>query len=257
MSDFLKSPMPITREYSAERINYVLNHPDVRPWVADESEGILDISRQVENKRNVLLMGEYGGCFFAKLTTTMYEVHTQVLPEGRGAWLKDFLRAVRHYIFTRTDAVEVVTRVPLGHLGAKHAAKYVGMKHEFTRPDGCKFKGEILPVEIYSERIQDWASEAPYLVEKGQWLHDRMHEAGEIAGITEVPHDDDENHNRYVGATLEMVYGGQCEKAVAFYNRWALMSRHATIELLSASPPVIKFDVGIMRLTETGVEIVP
>lgn len=257
MSEYLNRPMPIQREFNADRINLILNDPEIRPWVADMSEGVLDISKQVANTNNVLLMGEFGGCYFAKLTSTMYEVHTQVLPEGRGAWVKDFLRAVRHYIFTRTDAVEVVTRVPLGHAGAKYAAKYVGMKHEFTRPDGCRFKGEIIPVEIYSERIQDWAAEAPYLVEKGEWLHEKMREEGKRLGLKEAPHEDDENHNRYVGATLEMVYGGQYNKAVAFYNRWALVSRHPTISLVSTEPPAIRFDVGVLKLTSDGVEILP
>jgi hypothetical protein len=83
-----------------------------------------------------------------------------------------------------------------------------------------------------------------------------MHEEAERLGIVETPHDDDENHNRYVGATLEMVYGGQYAKAVAFYNRWALISRHPTIALVSSDPPAIRFDIGILKLVENGVEIV-
>jgi hypothetical protein len=249
--------MKITREFKASRINSVLNHPEVRPWVADMSLGIIDISKQVANQNNVLLMGDYGGCFFSKMMDGFYEVHTQVLPEGRGAWAKDFLVAVRHYIFTRTDACEVLTRVPLEHKGAKAAAQSVGMKYEFSRQDGVVFGGKIMPVEIYSERIQDWAPTAPYLVDKGQWLHEQMATEAIRLNIPEPPHEDDENHNRYVGACLEMMYGGQYHKAVAFYNRWAAISRHAPISLVSTSPVVVKFDVGNLKFEGSKVEIIP
>lgn len=253
----LKRPMNIRRDFAAGPINAVLNNPEVRPWVADMGEGIIDLTKAVENRNNVLLMGEHGGCMFYRIMEGMYEVHTMVLPDGRGEWVKDFLLAVRHYMWTRTDAVEVTTRVPNGHDAAKKAAEYVGMTYEFTRPDCCKFKGQSVPVDIYSTRIQDWTPHAPFLVDKGEWLHDQMMKEAVRVGIKERPHDNDENHNRYVGAALEMMYGGQFNKAVAFYNRWAVSSRHATIQLMSVVPPTVKFDVGLLKFDGNKVEIVP
>lgn len=253
----MTAPMHITREFTADRINAVLNDPEVRPWVADTSLGAIDISPQVADKNNVLLMGEHGGCFFNKVMAGMYEVHTQVLPAGRGEWVKEFLMAVRHYIFTRTDAVEVLTRVPTEHKGARVAAEYVGMTFEFTRPDGVMFGGKVMPVDVYSEQIQDWAPKAPFLIEKGKWLHDQMSKEAQRLGMKEQPHEDDENHNRYVGASLEMMYGGQFQKAVAFYNRWALISRHPLIQLTSILPPTVKFDVGLLKFDGDKVEIIP
>lgn len=251
----LKYPMDITREFQANRINAVLNHPEVRPWVADKDKGVVDISKQVSNQNNILLMGDHGGCFFSKLMEGFYEVHTQVLPEGRGQWAKDFLIAVRHYIFTRTDACEVLTRVPTEHKGARAAAQSVGMKYEFTREDGCVFGGKVMPVEVYSERVQDWVPNAPYLVDKGEWLHEQMAKEAKRLNIAIPPHENDENHNRYVGACLEMMYGGQYHKAIAFYNRWAMISRHDVISLVSTSPVIIKFDIGRLKFEGSKVEI--
>ena len=76
----------IRREYTADKLNSVLNCPEVRPYVAEVPDGYLDLSRGVKNTNNVLLMGEFGGCFFIKVLPGVYEVHTQVLPEGRGEW---------------------------------------------------------------------------------------------------------------------------------------------------------------------------
>lgn len=255
MSD--TQPMNIRRDFSANAVNAVLNNPEVRPWVADMGEGAIDLTRAVANTNNILLMGEFGGCMFYRIMDGMYEVHTQVLPEGRGQWVKDFLMAVRHFIWTRTDAIEVTTRVPHGHEGAKRAAEFAGMTYEFTRPDCCRFRGADTPVDIYSERIQDWTPKAPFLVDKGEWLHKQMVKEAKRVGIKEKPHDDDENHNRYVGAALEMMRGGQFQKAVAFYNRWAVASRHATIKLISVSPPTIQFDVGSLKFDGNKVEIIP
>ncbi len=256
-------PMKIRRDFDAVAINRVLNDPEVRPWVADLGEGVLDLSKAVANQQNVLLMGEHGGCMFYRMMDGMYEVHTQVLPSGRGQWVKDFLLAVRHYMWTRTDAVEVMTRVPMGHEGAKRAAEYVGMKYEFSRPDNCKFRGEVVGVDIYSVRIQDWVGTAPFLEDKGEWLHEQMEKEAHRVGITVPTHDNDPNHNRYVGATLEMFRGGQYPKAIAFYNRWVYASRHAQkgkfsfISMASISPPAINFDEGVLQLNGDEIQILP
>lgn len=250
-------PMTITREFDATRINIVLNHADVRPFVADMAEGYIDMSKQVANNNNVLLMGEHGGCFFYQIMDGLYEVHTQILPAGRGAWTKGFLLAVRNYIYTQTNAIEVLTRIPGGNKGARLAAESVGMKLEFTREDGVTFNGEIMPVDVYSERLQDWVTMDPYIVQDGEKLHQDMAREAVRVGITEQPHEDDENHNRYVGACVQMMRGGQYGKAVAFYNRWAILARHAQISLVSITPPTVKFDVGLLKFTNTGLEIIP
>lgn len=246
----------IRREYDAKNLNAILNDPRVRPWVADAAKGTLDLSPQVANKANVLLTGEYGCAFFFGFGGGLYELHTQVLPEGRGAWVHAFGRACANYIFTHTDAWEVLTRVPQGHIAAKAAALEQGFRLQFTRPSECNFRGKLVDVGIYSMTILDWVERDTTLVQQGRWLHERMHEEAQRLGIKTPPHEDDENHNRYVGACIEMAMFGQAAKAVPFFNRWALVSRHATIQLLSLEPPTIRFDVGIMRLMGGDIEIV-
>lgn len=249
----------IRREYDAVRLNKVLNHPDVRPWVADAGEGTLDVSLQVANRGNILLMGQHGGCLLFRVMPGMYEVHTQVLPNARGAWALAMVRAGAHWMFTHTDAFEIVTRVPRPHRAAKGLTIAAGMRLEFTREGECRFRGEIVPVDLYSFRIQDWVTKASGLEQVGRWFHERMHAEAARLNITTPPHGDDPNHFRYVGAAYEMVRHGQVAKAINFYNRWAVMARHAPVELLCASPVAIRFDIGILKLVNGGkdIEIIP
>ncbi len=241
----------------AHRINAILNHPEVRPWVADVAEGVLDITPQLMMTSNVCLMSEHGGCFFFRLMQGIYEVHTQVLPAGRGAWAKNFTREAAHWMFTHTEAFELLTRVPHGHIAAKAATLAVGATKEFTGMVPCRFRGRETRVDIYRLSLQEWVMNTPELAERGAWLHERLHQEADRLGITAPPHAEDEGHNRYAGACIAMAMNGQVRKAVAFYNRWALLSRHRTIAFVSDDPPVIRFDLGDLKLVNgNDVEVV-
>lgn len=245
----------IRRELNAKRMNALLNFPEVRPWVADMGEGVLDISAIVENRRNFLLMGPHGGILFGCLLPGIYEAHTVVHPAGRGEWTKAMIQAALHYMFTRTDAFEIITRVPMGHVAAMAAALGAGMRMELTVPDAVRFRGEIKDIHILSFRIQDWMPSAPGLVERGRWLHKRLHEEALRLGITEPAHDDDDLHNRYVGGCIDMVFGGQTAKGVLLYNRWARMCRHATVEAVTQTH--IRFDIGVLEFKGDDIEVIP
>ena len=145
----------IERHRTAEALNEIVNDPHVRPWVAPGTEP-LDLTFQVANENNVCLVGEHGCCVFLKAMPGVYEVHTQVKREGRGEWTNALTRACAHWMYLRTDAYEIMTRVPQGHIGAKAAAQNAGMRYDFTREKECLFRGQMIDVHIYSFRIQDW-----------------------------------------------------------------------------------------------------
>lgn len=252
-------PIPsvkVHREMDASVVNAVLNDPEVRPWIADVAEGEIDISAQIAKPNVAFLMGDFGGVMLHNFMSGIYEVHTFVSPQGRGAWALGMIRAAQHWLFTKTDAFEVLTRIPETHRAALGLTIKAGMRHEFTRPDGVKINGEILPVDVYSLTLQDWIKKAPGLAERGEVFHEWLNEQAAHAGHVQ-PHDHDPNHNRYVGATLEMFLGGQPMKGVLSYNRWAVLSRHAPIALASLEPPTIRMDIGQIRLSDGNLEFSP
>lgn len=243
------------REFHPERINAILNDPVVRPDVSESVTGGMDIAQAVNNHSNVLLMGEYGGCFFFKLMSGIYEVHSQCLKPGRGAWIADFVQAAGDWMYTRTDAFEIVTRIPINHNGARTLAIHAGMKYEFTEPDGCVWRGERQDIECYSYRLQDWLASCESFEERGRQFHDFLHKEAIRLGVMEIGHDDQPTHNRYVGACLEMAKHGHAAKGVSVYNRWALMARHPVIQLLTVEPLAIRFDLGILRIVDGEMKV--
>lgn len=252
----------IERQHSADRINVVLNHPAIRPWVANDRDGVIDLSATIADQRNVVLMGEHGGVAFLWMQPGVYEAHTQVLPQGRGEWTRALTEACIRHMFTKTNAYEIVTRVPSGHLAAKAAAEAQGMRYEFTRENGVCFRNRIVDAHMYSFRVQDWVPAGIGLIQTGQWFHNRLHQEADRLGIQDLPHADDANHNRYLGAAVEMVIGGQAAKGVGFYNRWVSMSRQARggklqhVSLVSVDPVVISFDLGLLKFSEGDIEVI-
>jgi len=246
----------IERHFSAERINEVINDPSVRPWVANGSE-VLNIEKHVANRNHVLLMGEHGGCMFFRFLPGVYEVHTNVERAGRGEWTDALTAACARWMFTRTDCYEVLTRVPEGHLAARAAAIARGMRYEFTRPKECLFRDRPVDVDIYSIRLQDWIHQDSInaeLMELGRQFHEVLHDRVAALGIQDEPHAEDHNHNLYVGIAYEMFRHGQLGKAIYFYNRWALASRHEPIFLVNKDPVTIKIDHGLF-VTLRGLNI--
>lgn len=250
--------MPVKTEpcKDVDRINAMLNHPDVRPWVASADEGVLNVTAQISDPNTVFLMGEYGGQMLHRFMAGIWEVHTYALPEGRGQWAQDMCWANMDWLFTRTDAFEVLTRIPETHRAAKCLAISVGMTKEFHRPDGVLINASQIPVDVYQIGIQDWVRKSPDLEGTGHQFHEWLNDEAAKVGLTN-PHEPDPEHDRVVGACLKMFMRGQPLKGTLLYNRWAFISRHATISLVSVSPPAILMDIGTIRLVGDALELIP
>lgn len=63
----------------------MVNHPAVRPYVADADAGYLDFAPVVDLPENTFLTGVYGGFAISGLDAER-EIHVFILPEGRGRW---------------------------------------------------------------------------------------------------------------------------------------------------------------------------
>lgn len=243
------SPLHVTldrieRQTDARFLNRILNDPSVYPFVHGNLKGPMDASVIVADPANVLLTGELGALLFVQHQPGFYEVHSQCLPEGRGAWMLSFVRACLHWMFTCTDAVDIQTRCPQGNVPALALAKRIHGRFLFTRADGWIMDGVPISADIYGLNIQDWAASAPGLVERGHWFHERLEAEYARHGVADpAPHPDDETHDRYAGMACEMILGGQGHKAAVFYNRWAVMAGYAPITIIKATPPTVTVDI--------------
>lgn len=229
--------MRIERQFDAEKLNAIVNDAAVYPAFAGYVDGPIDLTALAIDPANFLLVGEQAALFFVLLQPGLYEVHSQCLPEGRGSWMLEFTHGCLKRFFCETDAVELLTRCPKGNVAARALAKRVGMELDFTNPKGWVKDREPIPADIFSLTIQDWMRGAPDLVSRGTWFRKRLeHEARKKLD------EPGESYDRFVGAALEMVFGGQPDKGVVFWNRWAFLSDHNPVSIVVREPLTI--DIG-------------
>lgn len=244
----------IRREHDAAWVNHICNHPDVRPWLGGYLDQKLELGPTVENPRNVVLSAEKGAMIFMALQPGLYEAHTQILPDGRGRWTLEFVLDALRYMFTATDAIEIVTRVPYGNLRAASALRALGrvipVVHEFDREYGWVENGIRKPASFHSIRIQDWIRAAPELIEAGEEFHRIIEDGFARAGRKRLAHPEDANHDRHAGCAFLMAKNGQPLKATIFYNRWALQTGYMPIHVSGVDP--ITINIGEAEISARG-----
>ena len=76
----------LERTADVDRINEVVNHPTVRPAVGLPELGDVDMSPLASAPEHWFLMGEHGGFMLGWSAPEVREIHTFILPEGRGKW---------------------------------------------------------------------------------------------------------------------------------------------------------------------------
>lgn len=195
----------VSRSNDVSRLNAVINHPSVHPWVS-KTEQELDASDVIADRRNILLEAPHGFFLFHFHEPGTYEVHTQFLPEGRGKNAFICAQEAAHYMFTKTDCVEILTKVQIENVAAKKLTEAVGFTYLFT---GSEWRGK--PMNFFRLGIEDWIATAPGLVEKGKQFSERTPNCCK----------NDSVFHRYLGASLEMTASGQVSKGNCYYNRWA------------------------------------
>lgn len=241
----------IRRTMDPTFINRVINDPEVLPWVSS-GQPVVDMSSAVLDPNNVCLISEFAAVIFHRIGPGRFEVHSQCLLEGRGAHAAQVATEVMRYIFTATDCVEVVTRVPDGNVGAIGIARHVGFIPTFKRPLAwTNPKGERVGVQFYSLTVGRWRERDPALIEIGASFHDW------IEGLKDAPltHPDDEDHDRAVGLASLMLRAGHGAKAAFHYNHWAMLAGYQPMTVLSERPLVV--DVGEAILEVQNGEPVP
>lgn len=251
----------IERHTDARHLNTILNDPDVYPWVKGENKGKLDFAPYLEHpeisKDFYVLLGEYGGQIFQRLQPGQFEVHSQFTKRGRGEWSLEATRKALHWMFTRTEAVEIMTKCPKGNPAAAALAKAIGGEFEFVNPRGWVLDGKPVPVDVYSLSIQDWIRNAPGLVEKGQWFHKRLDAELAKHGVKDQSHPDDLVHDRHVGAAVSMFFGGQPLKGAIFYNRFATLGGYVPIQITQFEPLAVDIGTTILVMGENDFVAMP
>lgn len=224
----------IVRTSDATFLNELANHPEIRPFVGGGLEP-LDLTAVCQNPANIILVVDGAGAWVLQmLMPGVYELHTMFLPEARGRPYFVAAKQALAYVFGQTDALEIVTKCPDDNDGARMAAATMGFRERFRR-EGAWQTGAGISYRVFS--IDDWFVRDRTCLVEGRAFHSALEAAKEAQGCTLATHPDDEAHDRAVGAACLMIKGGRTDKAIGFYNRWAIFAGYATIFALS--PTVI------------------
>jgi hypothetical protein len=246
----------VGRSFDAREFNRILNDPAVYPFVTLPHLKTLDASPLVDDPRNFLLMADGGGIIFHCLDAGVYEVHTAFLKPDReklsqqGPHIRNACLEAYRFMFTHSDCVELLTKIPAHNRAATIFAPLVGWTKEYQREAVWPTPDGNVGLSYWSLRYDDWVRKTPDLMSAGRWFHDRLEQECERLGHTLPHHDDDAAHDLHVGSAVEMIYGGQTEKAVILYNRWARFAGYGLIALLCKNPLLI--DIG-----DALIEILP
>lgn len=239
--------MILSRQTDATLINGILNHPSVLPWVVGDRKPPLDATPIVANVNHVVLACEWGGFIFVRLMAGIYELHSCVLPIGRGRGTLEAGQEALDWMYEHTDAAEIVTRVPKGNIAASAAMKSLGIVPWFVTGPIWPLKGGKVPMDVYRLHLLDWITLAKdRLASLGRDFHEKLR----LSGGT-IDHADDPIHDVYVGAAMSMILGGQVDKGVSAYNLWAVMAGYGTISVASRAPLLIDIGTGVIS-PETG-----
>jgi len=133
----------LERSFDTRLINAVINHPDVRCGVGAPDAGELDVGPLVERPEHWFLMGEHGGFLLSWSAPKVREVHTFILPSGRGVWSNLARTAMLDYA-RQNGAKMLWTKIAPD---AKHVAR-------FARQGGMQLTDEVIetfgkPYRIY------------------------------------------------------------------------------------------------------------
>lgn len=242
----------IDRTMDATRLNAVANHPDVRPWLG--GDGPIDLTGLLANPANLAGVTEHGGFVAVAQGFGRYEVHSLFLPSRRAGETVQAMRAAVDYIFSASDAMELVTKVPDANRAAAGLAQLAGFLPLFTMPIPWT-GGQQVPVTCLSLSVDRWALRSAVTLQLGGWFHAAQAAAKAQAQSTLGTHDDDDTHDRMAGAAILMVRAGQPRKATDVYNRWATLAGYVPVVLLREHPIVMDLDGIVVEARGSEMEV--
>lgn len=245
----------VRRSFDAGEINPILNDPSVFKYAAAKGIERLEVTALLEDQRNILLMAEGGGILFLWHDHNTYEVHTNFLRPSktvgreRGPYVKNVCLAAYWWMFTHTDCMALLTKIPHHNRGALIFSPLVGWVPEFERKAVWEtVDGELVDMTFCAIRYDDWVRKTPGLIQVGKAFHDKLSQEFIRLGAEEKPHPDEDCHDLHVGACAEMIFGGQMQKAVALYNRWAHFAGYGFISLV-ADPTIIDIGTALLKIS--------
>src|ERR1700731_3203580 len=235
--------LPFKRDFNATRLNRVCNDPSVFPEISQPGQVAMDLSALVSDLRNITLLCDEGGIMALWREPGIYEIHTQFTAKYRGVSAIRTVREMVSWLFINSPAMELQTKVPAVNQAAHSLVKAISGRLEFEREGVWKLPdGLACRMDYYTLRYSDWLYSAwamGPLAARGEWFHQRLDAAKAAFLRPPKGHAPDAAHDVNVGATIEMIFAGEVDKALTMYARWARFAGYAEVRAISAKPLIL------------------
>lgn len=215
-------------------LHSIVGHPALREGNTPDNGQPFDPAAYTAHPTNFALIVE-GGCFVARCVEAgAYVIHTNFLPEARGANALRESRSALEFAFLATPAEVLYTMAPAYALPTVWFAHQMGFIDTYRRANAWLSKGHAYDLQHMQLDLDDWLQASKPCSAAGAEFHALLGER--------VNHAHDSMHDSYVGAAVLMLANGQTDKAVRTYGRWARTCGYEPIAVHSREPLVI--DVG-------------
>lgn len=209
----------ITIASSADFMNTVINHPQVKPTACPGLEEFVDFSFIVESDDHFFLECKPHGGFCMQCNDyDSYVVHTAFLPDTPSALVRQAVVEAFDVAFLELDAMEVWTSACSSNVPAMRLCNFAKFKKMFSRPSRI-VEGETQT--YFRITIDDYTINNLELASLGKKFHDNLGE--------HISHTHDPSHDAYVGAALTLLNRGNSAKALRVYNKWASVAEYEAI----------------------------
>lgn len=215
-----------SRIFNSKHLNEIANDPRIRPWLGGTGE--IDLTAALSAPANFAYGDEDGGFVLMNLGYGRYEVHTILRYGVRDARTR--AQEMLDYMFIHTDALEIVTKVPKNNPRAGALAAGCGFLQLWERPNGWEGQHGL---SFRKLDLDLWASECYTAEVEGEAFHRKLEH------LIPENHPEDQNHDMAVGVALLMVKAGNVDKALTFYNKWAVFAGYGQVQLISQNPLII------------------
>lgn len=232
----------------ASEYQRIANDPSVLPFIVQKGVEAIDLTAFFEDPRNLGFL--FHDCAFLVhwLEPSVFEVHSMALPHVRGRYVYEAATTAIRFMFFATDAMELLTRVVDGNLGATALTRKVRFSPEFTRAGTWESESGPKDVHFYAMRYPEWIKHQDWLMSRGEEFH---------AMLGDVEHAHDPAHDLYVGAAFEMVLSEQPDKGCILYNRWARFAGYELVDIVSRDPLTIDIKSHTITLHDGKIGVTP
>jgi hypothetical protein len=144
-----------------ELVRSVLLHPDVYPWISDDGSPVAAESKMPEvllgsDENFVLSPHSTVVMVFVRRNRIEYEIHTNIIPEGRGRKSFPRVASTLDWMLDYTPCRKFTTSVPTFNRAANWYARKFGMTQEGVNRQSFLKNGELYDQILFGLTREEW-----------------------------------------------------------------------------------------------------